>query len=244
MNTIKETELYQPIKTMLEQQGFTVKGEVKGCDIAAVRDDELWVVELKRNLSIKLLSQALARLSTTPHVFVAVPRPKTAGKDFKSVQKILAKLELGLITVSLDSPLKLAEIVLLPKNIKEKSKKNNRRKEEMCKEIKASTGDTPGGSTKIKVNTAYREQCIKIACTLSNLEKNLNTESPKPFSISPRDLVKCWDCPKNTGGILLNNYYGWFKRISHGLYALSQEGSQYLEKNFDNPLVVHYQTTS
>ena len=251
---------------MLENQGFTVKGEVKNCDIAALCCNELWIVELKRHLSIKLLCQAISKLSITPHVFIAIPRPKTNNKDFKLVQKILKKLGIGLITVALDSPVKLAEIILLPaeeqKDIKKQNKKSDQKKSDPKKsdpekldpekldpeksgpkksapkkldlireEIKSRTQDTPGGSTKITITTAYRERCIKIACILSSLKE----------SISPANLVKQHDSPKDTGNILYKNYYGWFERMGHGKYTLSQEGHQYLEDNSKNPLVLYYQ---
>ena len=33
-----ETSLYLPVKRFLEDQGFTVKGEVGGCDLVALKD--------------------------------------------------------------------------------------------------------------------------------------------------------------------------------------------------------------
>jgi Uncharacterized conserved protein len=35
-----ETSLYGPVKRYLETLGFTVKGEVCGCDLVAIRGDE------------------------------------------------------------------------------------------------------------------------------------------------------------------------------------------------------------
>ena len=35
-----ETSLYGPVKRYLELLGFTVKGEVCGCDLVALRGDE------------------------------------------------------------------------------------------------------------------------------------------------------------------------------------------------------------
>jgi hypothetical protein len=39
-----ETTLYAPVKRYLEALGFTVKGEVCGCDLVALRGDEPPVV--------------------------------------------------------------------------------------------------------------------------------------------------------------------------------------------------------
>ena len=72
---MKESDLYPPVRLFLEGQGYEVKGEVKNCDVVAVRDDEEpVVVELKLTLNLDLLVQAIARLALTQNVYVAVPR--------------------------------------------------------------------------------------------------------------------------------------------------------------------------
>lgn len=179
-----------------------------------------------------LLYQAMARLSITPFVFVAIPRPKRIDKNFKTAQKILKKLELGLITVAIDSPIQHAEILLFPGELA-KSGKANKKAAALRKEINNRTGDTAGGSTGVIINTAYRERCIKIACLLEQTD-----------ALSPRELVKNHHCDKDTGHILRQNHYRWFTRIARGLYALSAEGKQFLNENADNPLVVHYRLIS
>jgi hypothetical protein len=48
-----ETSLYRPVKVFLEGLGFVVKGEVGGCDLVALKGDDLPVVvicELKADL--------------------------------------------------------------------------------------------------------------------------------------------------------------------------------------------------
>jgi hypothetical protein len=55
-----ETSLYQSVKRYLETLGFTVKGEVCGCDLVAIRGDEPPVVvigELKLSFSLDLVLQ-------------------------------------------------------------------------------------------------------------------------------------------------------------------------------------------
>ena len=72
-----ETDLYLPVKRHLEAQGFVVKAEVKGCDVVAVRGSELPViVELKQGLTLKLIFQAVERLTVSEHVYIAIARPK------------------------------------------------------------------------------------------------------------------------------------------------------------------------
>ena len=59
-----ETDLYGPIKTFLEAQGYVVKGEIGACDVMAVRGDEgPVVVELKERLTLALILQAVDRLT-------------------------------------------------------------------------------------------------------------------------------------------------------------------------------------
>ena len=71
-----ETALYPTVKRFLEAAGFRVKGEVCGCDIVAIRDDEqqrLAVVEMKSGFSLELLLQAVDRMRVADEVWLAVP---------------------------------------------------------------------------------------------------------------------------------------------------------------------------
>ncbi len=44
--TLKETDLYGPIRDYLQAQGYEVRGEVEGWVIAARKGDDLFIVEL------------------------------------------------------------------------------------------------------------------------------------------------------------------------------------------------------
>ena len=89
----KECEMYEPIKNLLVSQGFIVRGEVKGCDIAAVQGETLWVVEMKLSANITLVYQAMERQNGATGVFVAIPRPKNSrDSNFRSFQKLIEKL--------------------------------------------------------------------------------------------------------------------------------------------------------
>ena len=50
MTEFKETDLYEPIRAFLEEEGYQVQAEVKHCDIAAEKNGRLVVVELKTGL--------------------------------------------------------------------------------------------------------------------------------------------------------------------------------------------------
>jgi len=223
MTTFKETDLYAPVKEMLCSLNFTVKGEVKGCDIAAINDDEeLWIVELKRHLSVDLLYQAMSRQSITPNVFVAVPRPQ---KGDGKASKLLKKLELGLIYVTIDSPIVRAEVVLFPNH--SKPSKLSKKAKSIKKEIAGRRGDTPGGSNRMPITTAYRERCIKVACFLTQAE-----------TMSLKEL-RNFGCD-DAGNIIRSGHYGWFVRVRRGRYTLSEIGKKYLEDGAETDVISHY----
>ncbi|MCL2198954.1 MAG: DUF2161 family putative PD-(D/E)XK-type phosphodiesterase [Defluviitaleaceae bacterium] len=232
MNKFSETDMYDPIKTLLTTQGFIVRGEVKGCDIAAVKDGELWVIEMKLSANITLIYQAMERQTATPHVFIAIPRPRrTNEKTFRALKKLLKKLEIGLITVALDSPVKHAEIISFPESTK-RSRKETQKATSIKREINGRTVDTPGGTTKTAINTAYRERCIKIACLI---EKNGPLSAKK---------LKQMGCESDTYNILRSNNYNWFKKIAVGTYDITEICKNYLEDNKNTALITHYRTQS
>ena len=76
MDKLLESDLYGPVREYLEKLGYEVKGEVKGCDITAMRGGELIVVELKRGFTLELVYQAMDRQRVADGVYVAVPLPK------------------------------------------------------------------------------------------------------------------------------------------------------------------------
>src|SRR3989442_9309940 len=72
-----ESDLYPAVKAFVEGQGYSVKAEVRGCDVVATRGDEPPViVELKLSFSLTLLLQGIDRLALTDRVYLAVTRPR------------------------------------------------------------------------------------------------------------------------------------------------------------------------
>jgi len=225
----KESDMYEPIKNLLISQGFIVRGEVKGCDIAAVQGETLWVVEMKLSANITLIYQAMERQTAATGVFVAIPRPKNArDSNFRSLQKLLKKLDIGLITVAMDSPLKNAEILIFPGE----KIRANKKSASIKKEIFGRTADTTGGITKEKINTAYRERCIKIASLIEAKGES-----------SAKTLVS-YGCEKDTNNILRANYFGWFEKISKGTYDITESARKYLKENETSPLITYYRMKS
>ena len=60
--SMKESELYAPLKAHFEAQGYEVKGEVGAADVMARRGaDPAVIIELKLAFSLTLFHQALER---------------------------------------------------------------------------------------------------------------------------------------------------------------------------------------
>ncbi|UQZ86054.1 hypothetical protein SK3146_05346 [Paenibacillus konkukensis] len=99
-----ETELYAPVKSYFEQQGYHVRGEVHHCDLVAIREDEPPViVELKKSFSIPLLLQGIDRLRLTRSVYVAFELPSKGraphGASWTELRRLCRMLGIGMITV-------------------------------------------------------------------------------------------------------------------------------------------------
>ena len=210
---IRETDLYAPIRDYLVAQGYEVQGEVKGCDITALKGDDLIVIELKRNFSTKLLIQAVDRQRITDSVYVALPGPYQRGRSarWRGIKRLLRRLELGLITVALDQDPPRVEIIFHP--LPYQQQRRSRKRRAVIKEMTTRTGDyNQGGSAGGKRMTAYRENAIHIACCLETLGP-----------AAPRQLRALGTGPKTTR-ILASNFYGWFRRVDRGVYELTPTG--------------------
>ena len=105
MEKLLESDLFGPVRDYLMGLGYDVKGEVKDCDLTALRDGELIVVELKRGFTLELLYQALDRQRLADSVYVAVPLPKRGymAPHVRDMESLCRRLELGLIFVGFSS---------------------------------------------------------------------------------------------------------------------------------------------
>ncbi len=126
-SNFKETELFSPIEKFFQKNGYKVQAEVKNCDIICIKNNELIAIELKKAFNLKLLYQAMERKSFANYVYIGIARPKNfRKKEFKHMLKILESLQIGLITVALDSKTKNVDIILEP-NFKKIAKNSKRR---------------------------------------------------------------------------------------------------------------------
>lgn len=212
-----ETDLYQPVKDYLESHGYEVHAEVKHCDVAAMKDDELVVVELKRTANMRLLVQATERQKVADAVYVALPEPARRNLHFRGIERVLKRLELGLLTVRFTPTGTSVRKEFDPAPRAKRS--NRRRRQAVIHEISQRSGDyNVAGSSRKPLLTAYRENAIFVACCLERLGP-----------LSPKQL-RAMGSGEKTLGILSKNYYGWFERVDRALYGVSPRGRQEIRR--------------
>lgn len=218
--SLREVDLYAPVKAYLESNGYQVKAEVQGCDVVAVQGDELIVVELKLGVTMPLLMQATERQKFADAVYVAIPRPKLSlsSKRWVGVCRLLRRLELGLILVRPTAKTaSRVEVAFHPMPVERR--KSHQTKRLVVREANLRSGDdNVGGSTRKKLVTVYREQAIQIATLLL-----------KNGPMTPKALRACGTGEK-TLSILTQNYYRWFERVERGVYQLTPTGRTELDQ--------------
>jgi hypothetical protein len=215
---MKESDLYLPLKRFLESQNYEVKGEVQDCDVLAVRGKEApVVVELKLSLNLDVVLQAVERLSLTPEVYIGVPRQsRTLKRRRRHIVKLLRMLGLGLVAIDSDQETGRVEVLLDPGEYR--PRKSKHRRERLLGEFMKRAGDPNlGGTEKRKgIMTVYRQRALTIA-------RFLQKQGPTKASHVARALRE----PK-ARDILYRDVYGWFDRVSLGVYELSPRGKQEL----------------
>ena len=209
----KESDLYKPVCDYFTSLGYDVQAEVNSCDLVANKNGETVIAELKTSFCLKLIYQALERQSMTDLVYIVIPRPKKGAKgpQWRNMLKLMKKLNIGIITVAMDSPLRFVEVISVPEVLG--TAKNSRKKEELNKELLSrNMHSNTGGINRTKILTAYREKSIFVLCAAEILGE-----------LSPSDAARITGI-ENAGYILSRNYYKWFKKISKGVYGISEEG--------------------
>jgi hypothetical protein len=213
---MKESDLYLPMKRFLESQNYEVKGEVGDCDVLAVRGIEApVVVELKLSLNLDVVLQAVDRLSLTSKVYIGIPKQcKILNRRQRHIVKLLRMLGLGLVVIDSDRETGSVKVLLDPGEYR--PRKSKHRQECLLGEFVKRVGDPNlGGTEKSKgIMTVYRQRALAIA-------RFLQKQGPTKASLIARNLRE----PK-ARDILYRNVYGWFDRVSLGVYELSPRGKQ------------------
>jgi hypothetical protein len=211
-----ETALYGPIKCHLESLGFTVKGEIGGCDLVALSGDDPPVVvigELKLSFNLELILQGVERAGACDEVWLAA-RLSMRGKGRESdarYRNLCRRLGFGMLGVTDRGGV---EVLVAPSAVS--PRRNPRKRSRLVTEHRRRKGDpVAGGSTRLPIMTAYRQQALSCAAAMASGPRRV------------RDLR-----PENpdAGKILLHNVYGWFDRVERGIYALTDGGKDALKR--------------
>ena len=206
----RESDLYAPVKALLTGQGYEVKGEVGAADLVAMRGPEPPViVELKLKISLALFHQAVARLTVSDAVYIAVPKPsgRTARRALKDNLALCRRLGLGFIVVK-DGR---AEVLCDPGPYA--PRKNKRKQARLLREFQRIEGDpNAGGATRHGIVTGYRQDALRCAAHLAEHGASRG-----------RDVVSATGVKEATR-IMRDNHYGWFDKVETGVYAISAAG--------------------
>jgi hypothetical protein len=212
---MSEAQLYGPIKRFLEDQGYTVKGEIGPCDILAVRGDEApIVVELKDNLNLALILQAVDRLSISDTVYLAFRIGKGSSASWRSRRKqvtsLLRRLGLGLLTVS-----SRGNVVPVLDPTPYRPRPNTSCRQRLLKEFAERVGDPEEGGSASRLRlTAYRQDALRCASELTDV------------GVLKLSVIRERTGVSRAGSILRDNHYGWFDRVKTGHYDVSPKGRQ------------------
>ena len=213
---MQEIELYPPLKTYLENQGYEVKSEILNCDVVAIREgDATIVVELKLSLNLTILLQAVDRLKISNTIYIGVPTGLSVLKKHrKQIVKLMRMLGLGLIVIDARSRIGNVDVLCDPGEYKPRQIKKHTQK--LLKEFQERVGDPNSGGSSMQhgIMTAYRQKALAIAGYLQ-----------EQGATKAATIAKSLEEPK-TRNILYDNVYGWFERLGQGIYTLSPRGNK------------------
>ena len=226
-----ETELYAPLKAFFEKQGYEVKGEVRTCDMVGIRidDKQPLIVEMKKSFNLSLLLQGVERLKLSSNVILAVERCRdkkgAINQRWGELSELCRRLGLGLMTVVFyKTKPPLVEVLVEPGELPPVRRINGRRQERLLYEFHERSGDyNIGGSTRVKLVTAYREKALRVASAFQEIEAEAALSPMHKPGVTPAELRKRSGIP-GAAAILQNNYYQWFIRIARGRYTLTPAG--------------------
>ncbi len=206
----READLYPPVKAYLQRQGYDVKGEVGAADVVARREDDVLVVELKLGFSLALFHQGIERLAVTDLVYVAVPAGGKT-KALKANVKLARRVGLGVMTVRLRD----GHVEVLADPGPYAPRKSKKKATRLLRAFDRLQGDpNAGGATRHGLVTGYRQDALRCA-------RFLVVHGP-----SRGAKVKEWAEVPDATRIMADDHYGWFRRVSRGVYDLTEAGRQ------------------
>ena len=210
----RETDLYPPVKSFLENQGYVVKAEVGAADVVAVRGAEPpVVVELKLGFSLALIHQCVERLKVSDDVYLAVAHKpgKAFYKAVKANTTLARRLGLGLMTVRIEDG--LVSVYCDPGPYA--PRKNAKRKATLLREFARRQGDpNDGGQTRAGLVTAYRQDAVKLAMYLFEVGASKGADVARETGV------------KRATAMMRDNHYNWFEKVEKGIYGLTPAGAE------------------
>lgn len=211
-----ETTLYEPVKAFLEGAGYTVKGEVGGCDVVGVSDGDptlLVVCELKLSFNLELILQAVDRASIADEVWIAA-RVSAKGRGRESDKRyrdLCRRLGIGMLGVADNG-----SVSVIVGSVTPMPRTNPKRRSRLMREHQKRKGDPAvGGSTRTPLMTAYRQQALGCAAVLK---------------AGPLKVREIRNHVPDAAKILQGNVYGWFERVERGVYGLTPVGLEALSR--------------
>ena len=205
---MREAALYPAVKRFLEDYGYEVKGEVAGCDVVGIKAGapaRLVIAEMKLGLNLELVLQAVDRMGASDEIWLAVLATRRGRDRDSRARKLCRLLGFGLLAIH---PRNVVEVLAEPTPYQ--PRRNPRARRRITVEHAARRGDpSPGGTGGLPIMTASRQEALHCATRLQH------------GPLRPRDLRP--DAPR-AAAILHRNVYGWFERVSRGLYGLTAAG--------------------
>ena len=211
-----ETALYLPVKRFLENLGFTVKGEVGGCDLVALSGDDPPIVvigELKLSFNLELFLQAVDRAGACDEVWLAA-KMSARGKGRESdarYRNLCRRLGFGMLA---------------------RHQHRRRRGDRQA----ADDGPAPQSEEALAAGCrtsapqgrsgAGRQHARADHDGLSPAGAGLRIGAVARAAAGARAAAEIPDAAK----ILLHNVYGWFDRAERGVYVLTDAGHAALKR--------------
>ena len=98
-------------------------------------------------------------------------------------------------------------------------RKDRRRLKSLLAEHARRAGDpNRGGTTRLPLVTAYRQEALRCACVLGR-QGPMRVKALRETAAAP-----------NAGRILYDNVYGWFETVARGTYRLTARGADDLAR--------------
>ena len=187
-----ETALYLPVKRFLENLGFTVKGEVGGCDLVALSGDDPPIVvigELKLSFNLELVLQAVDRAGACDEVWLAA-KMSARGKGRESdarYRNLCRRLGFGMLAVTDTGDV---EVIVKPPTTS--PRRDPKKRSRLVAEHRRRKGDPAlGGSTRAPIMTAYRQQALACASALSQGPRRVRDLKPEIPDAPQNSAAQC-----------------------------------------------------